>query len=60
MKKQFMKVPEGRFERIMFSAALAEGISGNKVSKDEIMKTFEKENLELTSEQLTEIDKNFK
>lgn len=59
MDKKFVKVPEGRFEKIMFAATLAETLSGNKIAREEIIKTVNKENLELTEEQLIQLNAEF-
>lgn len=59
MDKKFMKVPEDRFERIMFSVNLAENLSGNKVTHQEIMETINKENIALTEEQQSQINEKF-
>lgn len=59
MDKKFMKVPEDRFERIMFSIDLAEGLSGNKVTHKEIMETIDKEDIILTEEQKLQINERF-
>lgn len=59
MDKKFVKIPEGRFEKIMFAAILAETLSGNKITREEIIKTVNKENLELTEEQLIQLNTEF-
>lgn len=60
MEKKFIKVPVDRFERIMFAVALSESISGVKVTREELMDTINSEGLELTPEQVSELDENFK
>lgn len=59
MDKKFVKIPEGRFEKIMFAAILAETLSGNKITREEIIKTVNKENLELTEEQVIQLNAEF-
>ena len=59
MDKKFIKVPEGRFEKIMFAAVLAETLSGNKTTREQIMKTVNEENLELTEEQIMQLNAEF-
>ena len=59
MSKKFVKVPEDRFERIVFSANLAETLSGNKITHNEIMETIKKENITLTENQKEFLKENF-
>lgn len=59
MDKNFMKVPEDRFERIMFSIDLAEGLSGNKATRKELMETIDKEGIILNEEQKLQINERF-
>ena len=59
MDKNFMKVPEDRFERIMFSVNLAEGLSGSKVTRKELMDTINKEGITLTEEQEFQVNERF-
>ena len=48
MNKSFFKLPLDRKEKILFSIALAKGISGNPVNREEIIQVFKQENIELT------------
>lgn len=48
--KKFIKVPEGKLERILFAAELASSLSGQAVSLDEVLHTIEEENIDLTKE----------
>lgn len=59
MDKKFVRVPEGRFEKIMFSAIFSQSITGNKVTHQEIMETINEEKLVLTAEQLEELNESF-
>lgn len=59
MDKKFIKVPEDRFERIMFSVNLAEGLSGGKVTREELMETIDKEGIMLTEEQELQVNERF-
>lgn len=59
MSKVFLKVPSDRIERILFAMALAKGISGNSVNKEEIIQTFKNEGIELNDEIKLNIIKNF-
>lgn len=49
--KNFMKVPKDKFERLIYSGHLAEGISGNKVIKSQLEKEISKLGIVLTDEQ---------
>lgn len=57
--KKFIKVPKDRIERIIFSAKLAENISGSKVSLEEVVRIFEEESIQLTKEQEEMVKKEF-
>jgi|GEM_PF-5873863 len=59
MNKSFFKLPLDRKEKILFSIALAKGISGNPVNREEIIQVFKQENIELTDEIKLEIVKRF-
>lgn len=59
MSKQFVKVPNDRVEKIIMFAEIAENISGNKVTKEEVMKRIKKENIELSEGQKQLIDDKF-
>ena len=50
MNKVFLKPPLDSIEKILFSIALAKGISGNLPSKEEIIQAFKNEGLELNDE----------
>lgn len=43
----------------MFAAVLAETLSGNKTTREEIIKTVNEENLELTEEQIMQLNAEF-
>lgn len=59
LSKQFVKVPNDRVEKIIMFAEIAENISGNKVTKEEVMKRIKKENIELSEGQKQLIDDKF-
>lgn len=51
MSKQFTKVPNDKVEKILMFAEIAGNISGRKVTKDEVMKRINRDEIELTKEQ---------
>jgi len=59
MTKKFIKIPEGRFERIMTFATIAEEVSGNKTTQEEIFNQLHKEGIELTEEQIEQVKSSF-
>ena len=61
MDKKFIKPPSSdRFERIIWCANIADAISGNTTSKEDIIKTIEEEELILTDYQKKIIEDRFK
>lgn len=57
--KNFMKVPKGKFERLIYSGKLAEAISGSKVTKEQLEKEITKLKLTLDEDQKEVIKKEF-
>lgn len=57
--KKFMKIPKGKFERLIYSGHLAESLSGRSVTKEELEKEIAKLNLILDEQQKEVIKKEF-
>ena len=57
--KKFMKVPKGKFDRLVYSGLIVQSVSGNKVTKEELEKEISKLNLTLDESQKKIIQENF-